>query len=166
LLAACKKTSTIPSRSFFMGTTPWPADFTEQELNNSYRFINDNCVMVSHHFDEGIPYEEAFANNNSWPAKLQQDLATRLQKLAVGKKVLISSSALALNRTSKAPYSSQSTTVSGAVKNKWQAMNWDNDSLATAYVNFVSYMATTLNATWINFAVESNAFNWLPLQFE
>jgi hypothetical protein len=53
---ACKKnTPGAETRSFYMGVTPWQADFTEAEVNNSYDFINNHCDIVSHHFDDGIP---------------------------------------------------------------------------------------------------------------
>jgi len=50
--AGCKKESSQPTRSFYLGVTPWPADFTAGEVDAAYRFINSHCDMVSHHFDK------------------------------------------------------------------------------------------------------------------
>ena len=81
--AGCKKKETTEvTRSFYMGVTPWPADFTEAELSTSYSFINSNCDIVSHHFDEGIPYEEAYYNTG-WPAGLISELKTRKTKTPI-----------------------------------------------------------------------------------
>ena len=100
----CKKRSpALETRTFYMGVTPWPADFTLSEVDSAYRFIDTHCDMVSHHFDDGIPYEEAFYNR-TMPAVLLQDLQTRKTKTAIGKKVLLSVSALALDRISRPGY--------------------------------------------------------------
>jgi hypothetical protein len=159
-----KKNEVILTRSFYLGVTPWPADFTEAELNTAYNFINNNCDIVSHHFDEGIPYEEAF-NNSSWPTALVTELTTRKSKTATGKKVLLSSSALDLTRKSKAPYSKFSETLPASTKNKWEAMPVNNDSVVTAYVHYMLYLATTLQPSYINFGVESNELSWHDADF-
>ena len=52
-----------------MGVTPWPADFTSAEIDSAYQFINHHCDIVSHHFDEGIPYEDAYITWLNWMAK-------------------------------------------------------------------------------------------------
>ena len=83
-----------------MGVTPWPADFTVDEVNNSYEFINNHCDIVSHHFDDGIPYEEAF-RLQPMPAAFQQEVQTRKAKTAIGKKIFLSISALNLTRREK-----------------------------------------------------------------
>ncbi len=161
----CKKNTTAEAtRSFYMGVTPWPADFTDAELNASYNFINNNCDIVSHHFDEGIPYEEAFHNSN-WPAGLIAEVNTRKTKTSAGKKILLSSSALSLTRKSKAPYSRFSETVATDVKNRWEVMPVNNDSVVTAYVNYIVYLAETLQPTFINFGVESNEASWSSADF-
>lgn len=159
-----KKVADNASRSFYMGVTTWPADFTEDEFDQAYRFINDHCDIVSHHFDEGIPYEEAF-HNTGWPERLLTDINTRKAKIAAGKKVLLSSSALDLTRKAKAPYSGFSETVTGEIKNKWLAMQVNNDSVVTAYVNYILFLATALQPAYINFAVESNEAGWEPDAF-
>lgn len=156
----CSKSKTTENtRSFYMGVTPWPADFTDDELNKSYQFINGHCDIVSHHFDEGIPYEEAY-NNGGWPAGLIAEINTRKTKTAAGKKILLSSSALSLTRKSKAPYSRFSETIDASVKNRWELLQVNNDSIITAYVNYIIYLNASLQPSFINFGVESNEASW------
>ena len=81
-ITACKKNNeSSDTRSFYMGVTPWPADFTVNEVDSAYNFINNHCDIVSHHFDDGIPYEEAFANR-PMPPSFQQEVQTRKMKTA------------------------------------------------------------------------------------
>src|SRR6476661_3234627 len=96
-----KKHQPEETRPFYMGVTPWPADFTTEAVDEAYAFINNHCDFVSHHFDEGIPYEEAF-NHLGWPNDLVTNVATRKQKTGQGKKILLSVSALNLTRKEKA----------------------------------------------------------------
>lgn len=50
-------------RSFYLGFTPWPyrsdADFSE--VFYTYDLIQDHGDIVAHHFQQGIPYPEAYA---------------------------------------------------------------------------------------------------------
>jgi hypothetical protein len=155
ILFSCKKKKQEETRSFYMGVTPWPADFNETELNNAYLFANNECDIISHHFDEGIPYEEAY-NNNNWPAGLLTELQTRKTKTATGKTVFLSSAAVNISRKEKADYSRFSTGISATVKNQWLALPVNDDKIVTAYTNYVIFLANELNASFINYGVESN----------
>lgn len=168
LLVACSSNDDtnpieVENRSFYMGVTSWPADLTIDEVNKAYEFINTNCDIVSHHFDDGIPYQEAFTNATI-PAEFVQDIQTRKSKTAVGKKVFLSISALDLNRIQKARYYEKST-VSAAIKNQWMQLSFTNPDLITAYVNYVNLLMEELNPIYVNFGVESNAATWNSANF-
>ncbi|MBL7727750.1 MAG: hypothetical protein JNM68_08695 [Dinghuibacter sp.] len=156
LFSSCKKKTEEPKeRHFYMGVTPWPADFTVAAVNDAYSFINQHCDLVSQHFDNGIPYQEAF-DNAGWPQALTDDINTALTKTAPGKAVLLSVAPLALDRKSKADYYANSPLISTAVKDAWRALPVNDPKVVTAYVNFVSYLLNRLNPRFVNFGVESN----------
>ncbi|MFT3911977.1 MAG: hypothetical protein QM737_21310 [Ferruginibacter sp.] len=162
---SCKKNNeSASSRNFYMGVTPWPAAYSTDAVNQSYAFINDHCDIVSHHFDEGIPYEEAF-NNSAMPARLQQDVLDRKTKTQQGKKILLSVAALSITRTQKAPYSTLADNVPDSIKTKWSQLAFNDAKVVTAYVNFISYLADQLNPVYINYGVESNCQDWTAADF-
>lgn len=164
LLASCqKKTEQVATRSFYLGVTPWPADFTEKEVNNSYDFINNHCDIVSHHFDDGIPYEESF-NNLPFPADLQQDVQTRKIKTATGKKIFLSVSALNLTRKEKADYYSRAT-VTEVVKNYWKQLAFNDPKMVAAYINYISKLIDEFQPVYVNYGVESNNSLWNAAEF-
>jgi hypothetical protein len=163
LLASCSKTET-QTRSFEMGVTPWPADFTAAELDNAYTFINQHCDIISHHFDDGIPFQEAF-NKSGWSAELVQDVNTRKTKTKAGRKILLSVAALAGDRKTKAGYHTKSTQIADSTKTRWQQMPFDDPRMVTAYVNYVSWLIDQLQPNYVNYAVESNVTTWNPQQF-
>lgn len=163
----CRKKNPMlsePSRTFYMGVTPWPADFTTAEVNNAYSFINNNCDIVSHHFDEGIPYEEAYTNSN-WPVGLIEDINKRVTKTAAGKKILLSSSALALSRNTKAPYSKYSDNIQASLKKEWEQLAFNDPKVVTAYTNFIIYLINAIKPAYINYGVESNLDTWNDADF-
>lgn len=141
-----------------MGVTPWPADFTVDEVNNSYEFINNHCDIVSHHFDDGIPYEEAF-QQQPMPAAFQQEVQTRKSKTANGKKIFLSISALNLTRKEKADYYRE-TTITDSIKNYWSQLPVNDPKIITAYVNYVSWLIDQFKPVYVNYGVESNVSLW------
>lgn len=170
ILLNCSKSSLIEqtkiqeTRPFYMGVTPWPADFTIAEVDTSYAFVNNHCDIVSHHFDDGIPYDEAF-NNQPMPLNLQQDVQYRKSKTGLGKKILLSVSALDLTRIHKAGYFKQST-VAASIKNSWESLAFDNPNITVAYVNYISWLVNNFQPNYINFGVESNASQFNVAEFQ
>jgi hypothetical protein len=163
-LGCTKKPANNQSRSFYMAVTPWPADFTPAAVEDAYSFIDRHCDMVSHHFDEGIPYEEAY-KGLSWPQQLQEDVAYR--KLKTGsKKVCLSVAALNLTRHEKAEYYSHPDAISDSIKNYWKQVPFNDDKNVTAYVRYVSYLIDQLHPQFVNYGVESNDVHWNAAQFD
>lgn len=164
LCISCKKGVDNPSsRTFYMGVTPWPADFTIQEVDTSYSFINSYCDIVSHHFDEGIPYEEA-VKITAIPVALKQDMDFRMSKTTSTKKILLSVSALNLTRKEKSDYYDKSV-VSDSIKNYWKLLPFDDPKIVTAYVNYIGWLIDGCRPNYINFGVESNNPLWDPVAF-
>lgn len=167
-LFACSKnndepTQVVETRSFYMGVTPWPSDFTSTEISNAYNFINSSCDIVSHHFDDGILYEEAFTNS-AMPINLVNNVTFRKNNTPANKKILLSVSALDLTRFGKAKYHSDST-VSTSIKNSWEQLPFSSTNVSTAYVNYVSWLIDNFHPNYVNFGVESNSENWTTTNF-
>lgn len=150
-------------RTFYMGTTPWPADLTVTEVDNTYDFINNDCDIVAHHFDEGIPFEEAFTGS-SMPISLINNINFRLQKTAPNKKVFLSVAPLSINRVSKASYWNDATTPS-SVKSYWENLSFDDPKVITAYVNYVDWLINQFHPIYVNYGVESNGMHWSSSEF-
>jgi hypothetical protein len=164
---SCSKDSTIATpkekRTFYMGTTPWPADLSLAEVDKTYDFINNNCDIVAHHFDEGIPYEEAF-KGTSMPVSLINNVNYRLLKTAPNKKVFLSVAPLSIDRVSKALYWND-TSTEASVKKYWENLAFDDPKVITAYVNYVSWLIKQFQPIYINYGVESNRMNWNSSEF-
>lgn len=168
IFISCSKddesTIVIPeTRSFYMGITPWPADLNTTEINKTYSFINNSCDIISHHFDEGIPYEEAF-NNAAMPIELINNVLFRKNNTPSSKKILLSVSALDLTRIGKAKYYINSN-VNTSIKANWETLSFSNANVIVAYVNYMSYLIDNLRPNYVNYGVESNDPNWNSVNF-
>lgn len=165
VIAGCRKQTPEVLRSYYMGFTPWPADFTPADVDSAYWFLQSEADMLAHHFDEGIPYAEAYADSG-WPAALEQEIAARRLRTPGTLQLLLSSSALSLSRKTKAPYSRFSENISDAQKVFWENLAFDDPRVAIAYSNYVIHLAETLQPAWINYGVESNEAGWSDAGFE
>ncbi|NHN25727.1 hypothetical protein FIA58_008550 [Flavobacterium jejuense] len=153
----------LEQRTFFMGTTPWPADLTIEEVDKTYNFINEHCDIIAHHFDEGIPYEEAF-NQTVMPQELLENINTRKTKTSSNTKVFLSVSALSITRVTKAKYYESATTTQ-TIKDNWEQLPFDDENVATAYFNYMCYLIDEFDPIYVNYGVESNGQFWNPIEF-
>lgn len=164
IFGACKKTKPpFETRSFLLGVTPWPPDFTKKGYDLAYDFIDEHCDLVSHHFDDGIPWNEAYYGL-PMPKKFQEDLDRRKQKTPTGKKILLSVAPLKISRKEKAGYYSSPDPSSPV--SEWEKKNFRDSTVIQAYVNFIAQLILELKADYINYGVESNSREWSENDFD
>jgi len=166
-IIGCKKENPVEeTRTFYMGVTPWPADFTDKDVNDAYNFINQHCDIVSHHFDDGIPYDEAY-HNNLMPVRFQQEIQTRKTKTTAGKKVFLSVAALNLTRKEKADYYREPDAgITDSIKTYWKQLAFNDAKVVTAYIRYISYLIDQFQPVCVNYGVESNLALWPRAQFD
>lgn len=160
---SCRKEKQEATRSFYMGVTPWPADFTVAEVDSAYRFTEQYCDIISQHIDDGIPWEEALTGS-LWPVDFQNDINYRKSRTPAGKNVFLSVSALNLTRKEKSDYHSTST-VSTAIKDAWKARSFSAPETIEAYKNYLVRLIDHFDPLYVNFGVESNLLTWDPAAF-
>ncbi len=91
------------ARSFHMGFTPLPFDFTDAAFDETYDLINAHGDIIGHHLDEGVPWTEIQAGTAFAP-NVQADLARRIQSTKPGQAVFLSVTPLSLTRQGLAQY--------------------------------------------------------------
>ncbi len=93
---------TAKSRSFYMGFTPFPPDWSAKAVDEVYAFIDEHADLVAHHFDGGIPWQEAL-ENKELPDHLKTEWNTRKSKTPSGSKVYVAITPIAFSRDALAP---------------------------------------------------------------
>lgn len=161
MLVACTKSQPEESRSFRMGVTPWPADFTEAAVNKAYQFIQTDCDLISQHLDDGIPWQEAL-DGRDFPRQFIQDISGRIARTPQGKKVLLSVAPLDLSRKNKAAcYTANGANqVPANVLQYWSNLSMDHPQVITAYCNYLNRLIALFKPDFVNYGVESNLSTW------
>jgi hypothetical protein len=62
LSIACSKDDDPETRSFHMGFTPFPYENSLEAVNYVYDRLETDSDIINHHFDNGVPWNEALNN--------------------------------------------------------------------------------------------------------
>ena len=149
-------------RSFYMGVTPWPPDFTEIGKQKAYDFINKHCDMIVHHMGDGVPWEEAL-RGLPYPEEITKEVNYRLANNK-GKVVYLEIAPLNVSRMAKAEYWNKE--VSESLRQKWKNLPMDDTLVATAYFNFCCYLIDQFHPSFVNYGVEANSRDWKEKDFD
>ena len=141
------------SRSFYMGFTPWPYDFTVEAVLDTYAKANAHGDLIAHHLDNGIPWEEALTNQPYHP-KVEEELAFKLEKTGSDKKVYLAINSLNLDRNGLAPY--WAANDNSPLPEPWASRSFSDPEVAQAYINYALDLIDRFNPTWFNYGIEAN----------
>ncbi|HOT45822.1 MAG TPA: hypothetical protein PLC28_13120 [Spirochaetota bacterium] len=79
------------SRPFYLGLTPFPYDISGMDkIEYVYERIRTDADLICHHFDNGIPWDQALASYDytTYPTKVTDDWAFRKSHIPAGHKLL------------------------------------------------------------------------------
>lgn len=164
-MVSCRKSETGVSSPVKLGVTPWPAAYTAEAVQQAYSFIASDCDFVTHHLDDGIPYEEAY-QGLPMPSSLEADIHFRKAKTPAGKPVFLSVSALDLSRAHRAAYWKDDDFADPEIRKFWEALPFNHPAVIQAYLGYLHYLIDQFHPSWINFGVESNAESWIDSSFQ
>ncbi len=138
--------SSSESRSFYMGMTPWPYDFTAEAQQYTYETIGAHTDLVAHHFDEGIPWPEALAGEPYHPS-VREAIDFRVGHLQEVEKVYLAITPLSGGRDSLAGYWAAESSM--ARTGEWENKDFDDPDVIAAYINFSRYMISIFNPDYM-----------------
>jgi len=158
ILAACGGSSSsdpapVPTRSFYMGFTPWPYDATVAAVDTTYQKIQQDGDMIHHQIMQGIPWNEAF-NSTAYSMNIEDDLNGRLAKAVMGQTVLLSIDSLDSSRTALA--NNWGAAGEEARTAPWDTRDFDSPEVITAYTNFALDLIGRFNPTYFNYGTEAS----------
>jgi hypothetical protein len=96
------------TRSFYLGFTPFPPDLSPASLDYVYDRLRQDADIVAHHFDNGIPWNEALSDIYPYHSHIMSDWNTRKTKTPAGHKVYVAVTPINSDRTGMALYRSSS----------------------------------------------------------
>jgi hypothetical protein len=154
-LISCDKEPQLSTRTFYMGFTPFPYDQSLEAVNYTYERISADGDIVDHHFDNGVPWVEALANDEFHP-NIINDWAFRKQRTPEGHKVYVSVAALSFDRNGIAKYRGESEDM--PLPEPWNTYGFKNEEVKIAYLNYCKRLIEIFNPDYFNMNVEANLF--------
>ena len=105
LAVACSGHQESSRKSFLIGFTPFPYSTTsiDQVLAYTYDKIGTDASMISHHFDDGVPWNEALGNLE-YTSSILYDWNYRKSHTPAGHKVCVAVIPISIGRDGLAPF--------------------------------------------------------------
>ena len=150
--AFAAKVAVPPTRPFYMGFTPWPYDFDDAAINYTDQTIKDHGDLVLFHLDNGVPWPEALSGQ-PFPKAMQTDL-DHMKATSSGRKVYVSASPLAHNRTDLALY--WSTDTHQPLPSNWKSLAIDDPQVVRAYSQYCKRLIEFFQPDYFAYAIEVN----------
>ncbi|NVE95036.1 glycosyl hydrolase 53 family protein [Altererythrobacter lutimaris] len=137
-----------------MGFTPWPADLTADGVDRAYEFLSQNGNLIAHHFDGGIPWDEALTGD-PFPQHLRNDWQNRQTRTPNGFKTLVAITPLNFDRDNLA----SAWTNKGenqTLPRRWASRSLDDASVKKAYLNYAERVVEVFDPDFFAIGIEAN----------
>ena len=146
-------TSATYTRPFYMGFTPWPWALSSEAEEQTYQFINQHADIISHHLEEGVPWDEALADLPFNP-KMMESWALRKRMTGKHLKVFLSISPINQLRDGLAAYRGAEYHMPLSPAFKGRAFN--DAMVKTAYSNYAQRAVEFFKPDYLAIAIEVN----------
>ncbi len=145
-----ENTKLASGRPFYMGFTPFAYDPTIEGIERTYRFIAENGDLISHHLDDGIPWQEAL-EQKPYAQSVEDNLKQRVEKTKRGQKIYLAATPV---RSGLADYWSQEGRVPRT--GRWKKKQIDDPEALTAYLNFCRDLIRRFRPDFMAYGIEVN----------
>ena len=142
-----------PTRSFYMGFTPWFYEASFEAMELTYSRIADHGDMIKHHFLGGIPWQEAL-DQTDYHANVENNIQNRLNQTAAGTKVFLAIDSLNAARDGLSPNWSENENEGHT--GEWVDRSWSSPEVITAYLNFAVDMINRFQPTHFEYGTEAS----------
>jgi hypothetical protein len=158
LTLSCNEEKAEPTRSFYMGFTPFPHDLALASVQETYSNITTNGDMINHHFDNGVPWVEAL-NGEPFSDNIMNDWNFRKSLTPATHKVYVSVGALNIDRNGMARYRGESDDMD--LPSPWDSYAFNSNQVKTAYVNYCKRTIEFFNPDYFNMGIEANLLHFI-----
>lgn len=140
-------------RNFLMGFSPWPYDFSLEAVEWTYKTINDYGDVVSHHLEEGVPWDEALYNK-PFSQSYTNDLNYRLQHVNRDHKIVLQLNPLDIKRANLAPHRGEK--ANEPLPSTWTNKTLNDPDVKKAYVRYIERMDNLFKPDYLLTGIEVN----------
>jgi hypothetical protein len=149
----CNNNDEVQTRSFYMGFTPFPYEVSQEAIDFVYGKLKTDADIVNQHFDDGVPWVEALANND-FHANIMADWTYRKEHMPSTHKLYVSVTPINFNRDALAAYRGESSNM--ALPSPWETYKFNDANVKTAYLNYCKRIINFFEPDYFNMAIEAN----------
>ncbi len=154
------------SRNYYLGLTPFPYDISSvDKIEWVYDRIQTDADLMAHHFDNGIPWDQALAGT-PYPSKVTDDWYFRQSHTPAGHKLYVAVTPINSMRDGLAPI------WNAAGDNQplgppWNGYDFNSHEVKAAYLYYCRSVIDYFNPDYIAIGVEVNLVRKLiPAQWD
>ena len=122
------------ARPFSMGVTPFPYDMSPEAVEFTQLWILDNTDIVAIKLDDGVPWQEALENKNSYHPNYEESLKQK-GMFPKDKRVFLSMTPLNKDKNGMANYRGPEENMPNP--EPWNKRDLDDPLVLKAYLNFL-----------------------------
>lgn len=159
LVPGCADDETAPvpdaTRPFAMGFTYFPPDATPAGVLRALEIIRADGDMLVAHFDAGIPWDAALANDyDRYPADLRNEIAYVTSWRPAAHRLYVAFTPIAFLRDRLAPTRAEN--GAQTFQHPWDTLAFDHPDVVRAYTNHCRMMIDRFRPDWFTFGIEVN----------
>lgn len=136
-----------------MGFTPFPYEISNEAVTYCYAKISQESDIVSQHFDDGIPWNEALKDTDFHP-NITADWQFRKSNTPANHKIFLTVTPINLLRTGLSPYKSADPNL--PLPAPWDTIRFNHTDVKTAYYNFCKRIISYFNPDYFAMGIEVN----------
>jgi len=141
------------TRTFYMGFTPFPYDISNEAVDYVYDKLATDADLISHHFDDGIPWPEALSGAD-FHINIMNDWQNRLSRAPASHKILLSVTPIKFLRNGLAPYKAE--TGDMPLPPPWDTISFNHPDVKQAYLNYCQRIMNYFNPDFFVIGIEVN----------
>lgn len=141
------------TRTFYMGFTPFPYDISNEAVDYVYDKLETDADLISHHFDDGIPWPEALSGAD-FHINIMNDWQYRLSRTPATHKILLSVTPIRFLRDGLALYKAETGDL--PLPAPWDTISFNHPDVKQAYLNYCSRIMNYFNPDFFVIGIEVN----------
>ena len=151
------------ARPFSMGVTPFPYDMTPEAVEATQLWILDNTDIVAVKLEDGVPWQEALENKNTYHPNFEESLKQK-GMFPKDKKVFLSTTPLNKEKNGMAGYRGEGENMPNP--DPWNKKDFDDPMVAKSYLNFCREMIRRYKPDYFAYGIEINNLIKVPAKWK
>ncbi|MGW9687190.1 hypothetical protein [Flagellimonas sp. 2504JD1-5] len=143
------------ARSFFMGFTAFPYDYSLNALNETYQnVIADGDIFLSH-LDFGVPWDETM-NDLPFPMEVQNTINVAKNSKSPSTKIVLTTTPTDQSRNNLAKYWNDDGSHQ-PLPSFWDGKSFDDPIVVSTFIKYCKRLIDEVNPDYFGYGIETNA---------